>query len=129
MPLLSFPFHHLTYQIRPYPKSSCHLVLSCHLSLDLDTCQRSRRGLLSFSSYKRNPSLPHSLPSPTVLLCYQIPHFLLSLTTVILLHWFWFLKSLEQLGCYNLFPLNNKEIALEETMAFKISLDVPLIVR
>jgi hypothetical protein len=73
--------------------------------------------------YKRNLSFPHSLPFFTVFLCYQILSIPLSLSLiiVILLYWFWFLKSLEQLGCYNLFPLNNTEIALEKCSGNKLA--------
>jgi hypothetical protein len=110
---------HLTFHFLQPKSSRPHwLIFLIELSFPwmFDTCQRSKRGLLSLSCYLRDLSLPHYSPFFTVLLCYQILSISLSLSLiiVILLHWFWFLKSLEQLCCYNLFPLDNKEIALEE---------------
>jgi hypothetical protein len=114
MPL--HPSTHLTYQFRPYPKSSRHPSIELSLAWILTLVKDPRGSLLVSQAIKETS---HSLiihhssqycyatkfsPSPSLSLSH----------IVILLHWFWFLKSLKQLCCYNLFPLDNKEIALEE---------------
>jgi hypothetical protein len=85
------------------PKSSRPHWLEFLMSFDLDTCQRSNRGFLGLFCYLRNPSLIHSTPFFKVLLLYPFLTTSLSLSHCHLSLVHLFLKSLEQLCCYNLF--------------------------
>jgi hypothetical protein len=76
------------------PKSlSSHWLLSqmsCLVPWILDTCWRSKRGLLSSSSYLRDLSLPLSSPFIIVLLCYHFLTISFSSSLIIIvtfLHW------------------------------------------
>jgi len=89
--LLSSPIQ-LIFPFPPHPKNLWShwwlSSLSCLVPWMFDTCQRSKRGLLSLSCYLRDLSLPHSWPSLTVLLCYQILSIPISLSLSLLSHRF-----------------------------------------
>jgi hypothetical protein len=118
------PTHHPslpTYQIRLNLKASCFSSLEFPLVGFVTLVEDPKE--VSWSLIAINETLPSLIHYHSSQYCYATkfsPSHSLSLSLslshiiVILLHWFWFLKSLEQHCCYNLFPFDNTEIALEE---------------
>jgi hypothetical protein len=108
------------------PKSYTPSLTGCLLAWILDKCQRSKRGLFDLSCYIRNLSLIHHSPFFRVLLCYYFLTISLSLSlSLIIGHLASLHLSLEQLCCYNLFPLGIKR-ALEESWSTGLGLGVPI---
>jgi hypothetical protein len=94
LPLLCFILIHIIFfhflQPKSLPSHWLFFSMSCLVPWIFDTCWRSKRGLLSSSSYLRDLSLPFSSPFIMVLLCYSFLTILFSSSLIIIvtsLHW------------------------------------------